>query len=651
MTECFRSIVLALAALAAASHRMLARASRAVRFAGLALATIARVASAQEQLSLVDEFETDIHGGLLVTVFESALDELRELPAAFVTDFPSSPTEELALELRRTEPVADGAILTFSGGSSQALAVPDELAYFVGQVVGEPGSSVLLIVSGNSIRGFVARGGEVIRFRPDSSRGSGGGAGHVVASEASTDPPIPDEEFVCPVESPQPAVGGTGALDRSGFLNVPLAIEVTPEVVDAFSTNEELIEYVISLVAVASIPYQRDLTDELTGVEGVSLRLAHLNIMLASENRLCDGLIVGETHCSSSGEFCFRDADCPLGETCLSPDFLRRAQCFRDHWFMNFPSELFPRAFALQLWRAPATGAGGYCLHLSTLCSDEYSYVWAIVRADPTRAFLPRFPEDPFFASIMTHEISHLFGAVHPECLDPPPPLEVCRNDDTSSETCWRGATADTPGGSTVMVTSGCSALASPLTFVPPGQVIVPGLGLNPFPDTRMARIVRAHAEAATECVLECGGTDTDGDSVLDDCDLDDDNDGALDGVDVDPSNPDVCGDKDADACDDCAIGTDDFAPDNDRRPYDDGPDADCDGSCDASDTSLSCVGDCNLDCNVYVDEIVTLIAVALGIRPVSDCVAADHNGDDCVTVDECVRSVLLAMQGCSGEA
>lgn len=587
---------------------------------------------AQDTLSLFGTVETDVQGHLLVTPAASVLTELHALPAVIVDDFPASPTEKLRLWLARTDPVAVGAVLTFSGGSVQPLPVPDDLSYFIGGVVGEPGSTAMLIASRGTIRGFVARGEEVVRFRPRQLAAAGAVIEHVIGYEPPGDVAGQDES-TCPAEAPLTAEhgGGSGGLERSGLLNVPIAIEVTPEVVDAFSTLEELIEYVTSLVVVSSIPYQRDATDELTGLNGVSLRLAHLNIMLGSEDRLCDGLVVGETQCSTSGEFCFHAANCRPPETCVSPGFLRRAECFRDHWAANFSAEEFPRALAVQLWRAQAPGAGGYALHISALCLHESSYAWAIVRADSARLSAPVYPEDPFFASVLAHEIGHLFGAVHPECIDSPLPLEVCRNDDASNNVCWRGATGDTQGGSTVMSTFGCSAVAFPMTFVPPGQVMVPGVGPNEFPDMRMARIVRVSAESAMACVFECAGPDTDGDSVPDDCDLDDDNDGVLDEVDPSPLDPGVCGDFDGDGCDDC----------------DDGPDSDCDKSCGASDSSLSCTGDCNLDCSVQVDEIVTVIAIALGSRTMGDCVAADIDGDGTVTVDELLRSVVLAMEGC----
>ncbi len=84
----------------------------------------------------------------------------------------------------------------------------------------------------------------------------------------------------------------------------------------------------------------------------------------------------------------------------------------------------------------------------------------------------------------------------------------------------------------------------------------------------------------------------TDGDPPGDACDPDDDNDGVPDGDDPAPTDPDVCGDSDADQCDDCTVGTDDFGPLSDKRPQDDGPDFDGDGLCDTGDTCFDADGD-----------------------------------------------------------
>jgi hypothetical protein len=97
---------------------------------------------------------------------------------------------------------------------------------------------------------------------------------------------------------------------------------------------------------------------------------------------------------------------------------------------------------------------------------------------------------------------------------------------------------------------------------------------------------------------------DTDGDLDCDTLDPDDDNDGVVDGSDPAPLDPDVCGDSDADTCDDCAVGTDDFGPLTDADPLNDGPDIDGDGICDAGDPILlEAHFDIDEDGFVYLDD------------------------------------------------
>jgi hypothetical protein len=63
--------------------------------------------------------------------------------------------------------------------------------------------------------------------------------------------------------------------------------------------------------------------------------------------------------------------------------------------------------------------------------------------------------------------------------------------------------------------------------------------------------------------------------------------------------------------------------------------------------TAQVCVGDCNGDGSVTVDEIVTMVNIALGLSEVSSCAAADPGGDGMVTVDEILTAVNNALNGC----
>jgi len=64
--------------------------------------------------------------------------------------------------------------------------------------------------------------------------------------------------------------------------------------------------------------------------------------------------------------------------------------------------------------------------------------------------------------------------------------------------------------------------------------------------------------------------------------------------------------------------------------------------------TALACVGDCNGDGHVTVDEILTLVNVALNATPLADCPAGDANDDQEITIDEILRAVHNAVSGCT---
>ena len=61
------------------------------------------------------------------------------------------------------------------------------------------------------------------------------------------------------------------------------------------------------------------------------------------------------------------------------------------------------------------------------------------------------------------------------------------------------------------------------------------------------------------------------------------------------------------------------------------------------------CVGDCNDDGTVTVDEILTMVNIALGNAPVTTCEAGDANHDGQITVDEILTAVNDTLNGCGG--
>ncbi len=59
------------------------------------------------------------------------------------------------------------------------------------------------------------------------------------------------------------------------------------------------------------------------------------------------------------------------------------------------------------------------------------------------------------------------------------------------------------------------------------------------------------------------------------------------------------------------------------------------------------CDGDCIGDGFVTVDELITAVNIALGLRPLDACAAVDSDGNGVVTVDDLIRAVNRALNGC----
>ncbi|MCX8071731.1 MAG: hypothetical protein N3C12_04695 [Candidatus Binatia bacterium] len=66
---------------------------------------------------------------------------------------------------------------------------------------------------------------------------------------------------------------------------------------------------------------------------------------------------------------------------------------------------------------------------------------------------------------------------------------------------------------------------------------------------------------------------------------------------------------------------------------------------------TFACVGDCNRDQEVTIDELVTMVNIALGAQPLSTCTAGDGNGDGEITIEEIIAGVNHALTGCPQQA
>jgi hypothetical protein len=63
--------------------------------------------------------------------------------------------------------------------------------------------------------------------------------------------------------------------------------------------------------------------------------------------------------------------------------------------------------------------------------------------------------------------------------------------------------------------------------------------------------------------------------------------------------------------------------------------------------TPRPCVGDCNGSGEVTVNELITMVNIALGNSPVSACAAGDADGDGEITINEIIAAVNNALNGC----
>jgi hypothetical protein len=61
----------------------------------------------------------------------------------------------------------------------------------------------------------------------------------------------------------------------------------------------------------------------------------------------------------------------------------------------------------------------------------------------------------------------------------------------------------------------------------------------------------------------------------------------------------------------------------------------------------VACVGDCDGNGQVSVDEILTMVNIALGNANVADCRVGDVNHDQHIAVDEILTAVSNALNGC----
>lgn len=70
-------------------------------------------------------------------------------------------------------------------------------------------------------------------------------------------------------------------------------------------------------------------------------------------------------------------------------------------------------------------------------------------------------------------------------------------------------------------------------------------------------------------------------------------------------------------------------------------------GACPPPQPPLSCVGDCDVSGAVIVNELITIVNIALGNTPLSACTAGDADGSGDITINEIIAAVNNALTAC----
>ena len=60
-----------------------------------------------------------------------------------------------------------------------------------------------------------------------------------------------------------------------------------------------------------------------------------------------------------------------------------------------------------------------------------------------------------------------------------------------------------------------------------------------------------------------------------------------------------------------------------------------------------ACIGDCDGSGEVTVNELITMVNIALDAAPLAACTAGDSDGSGDITIDEIIAAVNTALDGC----
>jgi len=377
--------------------------------------------------------------------------------------WPVSPGDHRTISVKRRSVYASGARILEIGEHGSRELPRSKHRYFIGEIDGEPGSGVLVIldpVSGR-LTGLAMSDGESFDLAPVP--GGSPTEVRVIATRermADADPhwACGEEELDNPLVPIASSVGlkNNAATKSGGPLEAILAIDTDTELLSQKfgGSTSAATNYIADLIAAMNVMYSRDL--------GVTLVQGTTFLRTSSD-----------PYTANSG-------------SSASPTELYE---FSNYWRSNYGS--VQRALAAMLsGKATSSWASGIAF-LGGLCSTGSGYSFSKV-----------FNSDYLSgdAKLVGHEIGHNFGSPHTHCYSPP--VDQCFNNEGS---CYSG-TESCPGGpGTVMSYCHLTGCGSTLDFHPTvinyilGNYVAPATGVCIFPATSADQIFTDG--------LESGGT------------------------------------------------------------------------------------------------------------------------------------------------
>jgi hypothetical protein len=345
----------------------------------------------------------------------------------------------VSLDLEAFEVFApDAQILDYAADGVHRLPPPPD-RYFRGTVVGDP-DSVVMLASGETLRGLVATNGEVyaIAAERDTYRAPGGAGRSLLRRiDPEGDRPVGAPPWRCfadeidGLESPPAAVS---ALDLPSSCNgdpawtataytINLAIETDYELYTKFNSTTLELAYIADLTAAASVIYLRDV---------------HTTFQ------------IGTTHLwtTASDPWTATDTESALYE-------------LGDYWHSHYSGVSRTIVHFLS-----GKNMGGGIAWLSVLCSGDFTCTispevcgsfynhWGGgygLSSSLNGQFSITNPALYWDLQCFTHEIGHNFGSPHTHCYTPP--IDTCYNAEPG---CYSGPLCGTAGqpscsGGTIM--------------------------------------------------------------------------------------------------------------------------------------------------------------------------------------------------------